>query len=125
MHSDLRSRIDALNAAWQERRFAELGEYFHEDARLVAPGLASRIEGRDAIVRTYREFAESATIDSFRLDPPHLEQWGDTAVATSSFTMTYTFGGRSYTEEGHDVLVLARSGGTWVVVWRTVVVREK
>jgi uncharacterized protein (TIGR02246 family) len=121
---DIRSRIDALNDAWQAGRFDDLGGYFHEDARLVAPGFASQVSGRDAIVGTYRDFAASARIDEFRLDPANIERWGDTAVATSVFNMTYTFSGATYTESGHDILVLARHDGEWIVVWRTVVAVE-
>lgn len=120
----IRARIDALNEAWQAGRFDDLGQYFHQDARLVAPGFGSQVSGRDAIVGTYRDFAASATIDSFHLEVPTIQQWGDTAVATTVFSMTYTFGGGTYTESGHDILVLARHDGEWVVVWRTVIAVE-
>jgi len=118
MH-DLRERVLALNAAWRERRFDDLRAYFDPEVVIAAPGFGAHVKGRDAVVESYREFAENATIDVFDLSEPAIDIWGDTAVVTAPYSITYSMHGRTYREHGHDLLVFRRTAGEWLILWRT------
>jgi len=120
----VRERVQSLNAAWREGRFDELRSYFHPDAVIVAPGLEARISGRDAVVESYRNFVATASIEAFELAEPVVDAWGDTAVVTAKFTITYSMDGKRFHEQGHDLLVFQRNGGEWLIVWRTLMSSE-
>jgi hypothetical protein len=100
--------VRAINDCWLEGRYDELRTHFAEEMVLAMPGFEDRVEGREAIVDSYRQFGESVI--------------GPTAVATASFEIEYVLGGATYREAGTDLLVLQRNAGTWRVVWRTVMV---
>lgn len=117
-------RVRALDAAWREGRYDELRNYFHPDAVIVAPGFAVRVSGRDAVIETYREFATTATTEALDVADPVIDLWGDTAVATARFSITYSMAGKRYHEQGHDILVFQRSGSEWLIVWRTLISNE-
>ena len=120
----IRTRVQSLNAAWREKRFDDLRAFFHPDAVIVAPGLEARIAGRDAVVESYRNFVASASIEAFELAEPVVDLWGDPAVVTAKFTITYSMDGKVFHEQGHDLLVFQRQGGEWLIVWRTLMSSE-
>lgn len=124
MSDAIQQRINALNDAWRDGRFDEVASFFHPRAVLVAPGFSQRVEGRDAIAGTYREFVTNASVDEMSLGDARIDVFGDTAVASMPFTMTYTIGGETYNEAGHDLLTLTREGGVWLIVWRMLLSRE-
>jgi ketosteroid isomerase-like protein len=120
----IRDRVLSLNAAWREGRFDDLRNFFHPDAVIAAPGFATRVTGRDAVIASYREFVAAATIEALDVAEPAIDVWGDTAVATVSFSIVYSMNGKRYDEHGHDVLVFQRAGGEWLIVWRTLISPE-
>lgn len=118
---EIRERIRALNAAWIERRVDDLVALFHPDAVLVAPGFAQRLEGREAVLGSYREFLAAAVVHAFEMDEPEVDVIGRTAVASCPYTMEYELQGGRWRGGGHDLLVWRRDEGEWRVVWRTLV----
>jgi hypothetical protein len=110
-----------LSAAWRGRRYDELAALLDEHVVLAAPGFVGRREGRDAVVESYREFMERATITEYREGAPTIDVWGDTAVAAYHWEMAWRSGGVPNRGSGHDVLVLRRApdDGAWRAVWRT------
>ena len=43
----------------------------------------------------------------------------NTAVAVCPFGIVYEIEGTTYSEKGFDILVFARTGDGWKIVWRT------
>jgi uncharacterized protein (TIGR02246 family) len=117
---EVRAALARLGAAWRERRWDALAGCLDERVVFAVLG-AGRVEGRDAAVASYREFMERATITEYREEPPAVDVWGDTAVATYRWTMAWLSGGVPNRGTGHDVLVLRRADGAWRAVWRTLV----
>ncbi len=70
MSSDASAAVSAatarINAAWRERRYDDLGQMFAEDMVFTLPGFSGLLQGRDAIVASYREFIERVTLTSYR-----------------------------------------------------------
>lgn len=113
--------IRESNRAWMEGALHELADLFDEGAVLVAPGLKGRVEGRDAIVRSYESYIHHARTDAFEELEHGIDVFGDLAVATYRFSVRYTLSGedKARDETGQEVLVLRRSAGRWKIVWRT------
>jgi hypothetical protein len=118
---EIRSALQAINAAWRERRYAEIPPRLHERAVFVAPGFEMRVEGRAACADSYRAFAESAVIRDWREHEPVIELWRDTAIASYRYEIAWDHEGKSYRETGHDLFVFTREEGQWRAVWRTMV----
>ena len=111
--------LAGISAAWRERRYANLSRFFAPDMVFALPGLAGRLEGRDAIVASYQEFMERITLTSYNEDSLAVDTWGDTALATYRWEMKWLAGGVPNHETGHDVFALQRANGAWSAVWRT------
>ena len=120
----LQEIVTRINSAWLAGRFDELRDYFHPDVVLAQPGFAKRTVGREALIASYRDFVNSATIHSFTPGEVQIDDSGDSAVTTMPWEMDYTIEGRRYHERGWDLLVFGKREGRWVVVWRTVVVER-
>lgn len=119
------SVLARLNAAWQSGDYAMLAECFDADVVMMLPNGTGRVEGREPIVASYRDFMESATITEYHEDPPAIDVWGDTAVASYRWAMSWVTRGAPDSGAGCDVLVFRRMAGPgaleeeWRAVWRT------
>ncbi|HYE79315.1 MAG TPA: nuclear transport factor 2 family protein [bacterium] len=118
---EVRDLITAINQAWLNRQWDNLGSYFHQDLVNVMPGFAGRAEGRDAAVASYREFMTAAEVEDFIQSDEVVDLFVDTAIATCKFDIKWTEGAQAYHETGHEVLVFQREGGVWLAIWRMMV----
>src|SRR5689334_7569218 len=105
---DLRAVLDGLSRAWREQRFDDLAGYFAEDIVMKGPDLKELGRGRDVAVGSYRTFMESSVVHEYEESGHAVEEWGDTAVATYDWKMTYEQKGKTSTESGHDLFVFVR-----------------
>ena len=121
----IRASLLELDRAWREGRYGDIGPLVHESVTVIPPGFRNRVEGRAPYVESYREFGANAKVEAYSLSPPTIEIWGDTAVATSRYEMTWDRDGRGHSESGHDVLVLSKRHDRWCVVWRTLIPSAK
>jgi len=115
----IRNIIRRINELWLKKRYDEIGELLSEYVVIAPPGFEGRIHGREAYVQSYREYDQSATTREFSSDEPEIDIIGDTAVAVCPFFVVYEFEGKTYQENGRDMLVFSRFAGEWRVVWRT------
>src|SRR5215211_7426132 len=76
--AELRALLRKISAAWQNRRYEELAGLFDENIVMVLPAFSGRIEGREAVVDSYREFMETANVSDYQEDLPTIDVWGDT-----------------------------------------------
>ena len=59
---EVRRALDGLNAAWRERRFADLETCFDAAAVMRGPGLIELVRGRKALVKSYADFMTKSEI---------------------------------------------------------------
>lgn len=113
--------VRRVNEAWLQGRVERMRDVLHE--RIVAhrPGFTVCDVGRDACIRGYAEFASRAAITSFTVSDVAVDVFGDLAVATYRFAIAYELGGERVDATGHDIFVLQRDEGSWLVVWRSLV----
>jgi hypothetical protein len=89
---------------------------------MVLPGLSARIEGRAAVIESYMEFMEHSAVGEYFEDEPTIDLWGDTAIASYHWAMTWVSAGIAESAAGYDVFTFARrtdGDQTWRAVWRT------
>lgn len=113
--------IREINGAWVGGRPGDLKGYFHEDMVIFAPGFEMKGEGREACLKSYEDFVSQATVDEFKETDMVIDLWGNTAVATYRFEVSYKINGQKYRDFGRDLFVLIREDGRWWAVWRTMI----
>jgi ketosteroid isomerase-like protein len=112
--------VTAVNQAWRDGRFEELGSLFHPDAVIVGPDLTPVARGRDACVQSYAEFSAAATVHEFDETWVRLHEYGNAAVVGYEYRIRYEFKDGAYDERGREVILLVRRDETWQVAWRLV-----
>lgn len=117
----IRLLLRKINDAWVKGRPEDLAEYFHESMVIVAPRFQGIEKGREACIRSYKEFISQATVHEYNESDITVELWGAIGVATYRFLIIYEMGGASYDESGWDVFVFGRENGKWQAVWRTLI----
>ena len=115
-----------INAAWRERRYDDLCQMFAEDMVFTLPGFSGLLQGREAIVASYREFIERVTLTSYREEPLVGNVWGDTALASYRRDMAWFSGGVPNHETGQDVFAFRlHTTRAWLAIWRTMTFDQK
>ncbi len=115
----IRAVLSALTAAWRSGRTVDVGVLLHPSVVFVRPGFTERAEGRAACVATYEEFLSAALVLRYEETEPSVDVFGDTAVASFHWEMDWEMGGQRSEEAGHDLYVLVRTEGRWLIAWRT------
>ena len=125
----VRSLLGRINDAWLRRRPDELERTlkgcFHCDAVIKGPGFRQIGKGERECIKGYADFVRQAEIRECTLSEPTIDVFGETAVATYAWQMTYALGGQEYEESGHDLFVLTRTHGRWQAAWRMLLPDEK
>lgn len=119
---EVRLLLKKINNAWLKGRPDKLSDVpkdcFHKDVVIKGPGFQQLAEGNDACTKSYNDFIHQATVRECKLSEPDIDLWGNTAVATYSWEMTYEMNGQDHHESGYDLFVFARARGRWRAVWR-------
>ena len=113
--------LDRFDRAWLERDWEALSDCFLEQVVMVLPGFARKVLGREAMLQSYREFMGRAEIEAFETKERSIDIFGDMAVTAVKWRMKWTSEGKSYDEEGRELLVLVKREGAWKAAWRTMV----
>jgi ketosteroid isomerase-like protein len=122
------SAVHAANRAWFEGRAHEVGALFHPRAVGVFPAAGQRLEGREAMVRSFADYTAQVHTLSFEESEPSIDRFGDTAIVGYRFAVRYQLRAaepsaeaapKVLDEQGYEVLVLVRERGAWLAVWRS------
>ena len=108
-----------LNLAWMNGRFDELRTMLHEDMVIVAPDFQVPASGREACAKSYADFTAQAEVKELRESEFWTRSWGDAAIVSYRFDLTYAMDGKEHTDSGRDLFLLVRKGDGWQAAWRT------
>jgi len=119
---EIRLLLNKINDAWlagpPDGIPGVLNECFSADMVIRGPGFQAMGRGKEACVKSYVDFVRQARVRNCTLSEPEIDGFGDTAIATYSWEMTYELDGHEYHDSGHDLFVLSRMEGRWLAVWR-------
>jgi hypothetical protein len=108
--------LRALNDAWTRGNPDDLADYFHERMVAITATDRERLEGRAACVAGWKAFAQAARIHRWEEREPHIELFGDTAIVSYYFDMSFDMGGQAITLGGRDLFTFVRENGRWWAV---------
>ncbi|MBF0170450.1 MAG: nuclear transport factor 2 family protein [Nitrospinae bacterium] len=108
--------IRALNDAWTRGNPDDLSLYFHPRMVAITATDQERLTGGAACIAGWKGFCDAATIHHWEEREPTIEIFGDAAVVTYYYDMSFTMGGRTIALAGRDMFTLVREGGRWLAV---------
>ena len=108
--------VRAMNDAWTKGNPDALADYFHPQMLAITPTDRLRRDGAEECIAGWKGFAEAARIDSWREIDPLIRVYGDAAVVTYFYEISFDMGGRRYEEGGRDMFFFVRENGRWWVV---------
>lgn len=122
---EIRDVIEQMNDAWSKGHPEQLESFFSNDIVIVAPDFAHRTKGREAAVAGYVDFCSQAIIRDLKLGEPSIDVFGDAAVATYAYEISYEMGGEAFKDTGRDLFIFRREKDKWQAVWRTMIVVQE
>src|ERR1051325_5475571 len=85
----LKATIEQINRVTMRGVTEDLSREFHEQVVFVSPDFTHKVQGRDACLATYRDFASLADVQEFKPGDPDVQVVTDTAVAPPPFDIRY------------------------------------
>ncbi|MBA3015453.1 MAG: nuclear transport factor 2 family protein [Proteobacteria bacterium] len=111
--------IQAMNQCWtsgDRTRLDKLNDYFHSTMVAITATDQKRLEGKSACLGAWKSFAQNALIKFWKESEPLIQTYGNAAVVTYYFDMTFEMGGQTITMGGRDMLTLIKEDGKWWIV---------
>lgn len=108
--------LRALNDAWTKGEPDKLKNYFHRDMVAITPTQRERVEGREACFDSWNSFVKAARVHYWKELDPRVQIYGNTAVITYYFDMSFDMGGQTVKLGGRDMFVFVKEGEKWWAV---------
>jgi ketosteroid isomerase-like protein len=105
-----------LNDTWTKGNPEDLINYFHVDMVAITPTDRKRREGREACVADWVEFAKTAKIHGWKEMDPRIQIYGNVAVVTYYFDISFEKNGQTTSFGGRDMFIFVKEGGRWWAV---------
>jgi hypothetical protein len=126
----IRDFVLALHECWPSGDPVRLATFYDEDVVLLPPDLGVPIQGREAVVASYDDFLQAATLENFTVEDLALFPFSgegapsgkgapDLWMAHLTFSITYVLGGERYVERGMEVYAITDRDGRPAIVWRS------
>ena len=108
--------LHELNDCWTKGDGSGLVNYFHEDMVAVVPTTRERLVGRDACIAGWMGFAKMAKIHFWNETDHQVKLYGNTAIVTYYYNMSFDIGGITINTGGRDMFVFVEQNGKWWAV---------
>ena len=105
-----------LNETWVKGNPYNLKKYFHADMVAITPTDRKRREGREACVQDWAEFSKVAKIHSWKEIDPKIQIYGNTAVVTYYFEISFERERQKIDFGGRDMYVFIMENNRWLAV---------
>jgi hypothetical protein len=112
---EIRDHDLSINQAWLTGNAGQVVRYPDDGMIIPGPGPQVIAEGREACVRSYRDFSDRATICAFAEHAPVMKVFGTTAVASYRYTIRYETEGILHEDTGQDLFVFRYQGHQWLI----------
>ncbi len=111
--------LDRIQRAWREGPLEDMAPVLDPDVTFVFPGFSMRLNGREALLQSYREFGASSRVRSYREDRRSIVGGRSAALVEIAFDMTYARDGEDWRAHGIELWALERRPEGWIAFWRT------
>jgi hypothetical protein len=105
-----------MNDCWTQGDPEDLSQFFHPRMIAITPTERRRLEGGRACVEVWKDFCRSAKIHRWEEKDPSIQVFGDSAVVSYYFDMTFELDGQSITLGGRDLFFFVKEDGRWWAV---------
>lgn len=124
--SDPKSEITAIikgisEACVRGDGFDKLAGLFHEDAVMVQPDFSARAMGRQACLKNYADACSQMKFHKFDTSDEQIDVLGDTVVMSHKYDCIWQYRGKTFTDDGREILVFVQDGNGWKLGWRTLI----
>jgi len=110
--------VQAMNRCWTCGDLLELEklqDYFHDRMVALTPLNRYRLEGREACIAGWSNFARHATIHTWKEKEVLVQVFDEAAVVTYYYELACDADGTALFLTGRDMLTLIREHGRWLV----------
>lgn len=108
--------VRAMNDAWTRGNPDDLKNFFHRDMVAVAPNVRHRLDGGPACIEGWKRFCDAARIHRWEEVDPVVRVYGDAAVVSYYFRMSFDMGGPNIETGGRDLFFFVKENGRWWAV---------
>jgi len=117
MNKQLEAFVRGLNNAWQREDWPHVSACYHPDVVLLPPDTGSPIIGSDAVVATYREFAQAAQVIHFDIPQIDIYSFGSSHMIHMRFTLDYLLDEEHTRDAGLEVYAIPDERSPQII-WR-------
>ncbi len=108
--------VQDMNKTWTTGNPDGLNNFFHRDMVAITATDKLRLEGKDKCVASWKSFSDAAKIRYWKEIDPKVQLYGNTAVVTYYFDMSFDMGGHTINMGGRDMFVMLKEDGKWWAV---------
>ncbi len=121
LKKEIRRTVEGINEASRKGDIEALKHFCHKDVVIVPPGFVHRAEGRDTYLKSVEDFCTTGSVLEYKELSMKIDVFGDVAVVYYSYETKWKMEGKTFNETGNDVMVLGRTKGKWLLIWRTLI----
>jgi uncharacterized protein (TIGR02246 family) len=108
--------LRGLNDAWTKGDGKGLTNFFHKNMTAITPTDRNRREGREDCVSGWVGFLSKAKVHRWEEIDHKIQVYGDSAVVTYYFYMSFEMAGQMIEMGGRDMFVFVKEDGRWWAV---------
>ena len=114
--NEIWATVRAMNDAWTKGNANDLANFFHRDMVAFTPTGRNRLDSGAACVAGWKGFSDAARIHRWEEIDPVINVYGDSAVVTYYFDMSFDMGGQTINLGGRDMFFFVKEGNRWWAV---------
>lgn len=121
LENEIRQTVEGINKASRTGDIEALRHFCHEDVVIIPPGFVQRAEGRETYLKSVEEFCSIGTVIEYKELSMKIDIFGDVAIVYYNYETKWKMEDKTFNETGNDVMVLNRTEGKWLLIWRTLI----
>jgi len=119
IETEVWNTIQEMNRCWTSGNLLDvekLSDYFHDEMVAITATDKYRLEGKEACFNSWKSFAQNSKIEFWKEHDPKIQIYGNTAVVTYYFDMSFDMAGQTIKMGGRDMFTLIKENNRWMVV---------
>ena len=116
LKQEIWATVRAMNDAWTKGNPDDLSKFFHQDMVAITATDRNRLDGGAACLAGWKGFCSAARIHRWEEIDPVIHVYGNSAVVTYYFDMSFDMGGNTIKMGGRDMFFFVKEGERWWAV---------